>query len=236
MLHCNKPCQAHNKQSFSPMFPLFSAFQTMLNTLPAQAAQTWHKPTQFWQTIESIQTLRAQAISQWWQQAPQHLAAIQQAPTPTAKLGAMLNWQGQTVAQQWHLWAATQAHRTHMVQQLQIKPPQASANSAMSFTKAANSSVAAPSSALNAPAKPHIAPAKPAPAPITATLSLLPLDEPTPKASSASHAAVSGIQVSRTAASVARTSNGSTIGAAAASRRSVVARRQNTRRAARPGK
>jgi hypothetical protein len=215
------------------MLSFFSAMQTMLNTLPTSTVQTWHQPTQFWQTIESIQTLRAQAVSQWWQQAPQHWAAIQQAPTPTAKLGALANWQGQTVAQQWHLWAATQAHRTHLLQQL--KP--ARTNPWQGTTLAPGSAVAATpaASSVKSTINQVIAPAKPAPAPITTTLSLLPLNEPTPKASP-SNGTVSAIQVSRTAASVARTSNGSTIGAAAASRRSVVARRQNTRRAARPSK
>jgi hypothetical protein len=215
------------------MLSFFSAMQTMLNTLPTSTAQTWHQPTQFWQTIESIQTLRAQAVSQWWQQAPQHWAAIQQAPTPAAKLGALANWQSQTVAQQWHLWAATQAHRTHLLQQL--KP--ACTNPLPGSTLKPSDAAAATPAASNV--KPTInqaiAPAKPAPAPITTTLSLLPLNEPTPKASP-SNGTVSAIQVSRTAASVARTSNGSTIGAAAASRRSVVARRQNTRRAARLSK
>lgn len=223
------------------MFPFFSAMQTMLNALPASTAQTWHQPTQFWQTIQSIQTLRAQAISQWWQHAPQHWAAIQQAPTPAAKLGALASWQGQTVAQQCHLWAATQAHRTHLLQQIKPSPPamnhlwQGTALAPISAA-AATAAVSPVANSIKSTISQPITPAKPAPAPITATLSLLPLDEPSPKTSSAGNGTVSGIQVSRTATSVARTSNGSTIGAAAASRRSVVARRQNTRRAARPSK
>ncbi|MBI1308743.1 MAG: hypothetical protein GC129_02645 [Proteobacteria bacterium] len=94
-----------------------TGYQQALTNWQKAVADAWQTPSAYWQTVGSIQAERADALAQWWSQAPAHAAKVMQAQGWPQWVGATMEWQGHTIAQAINLSTSTDAYRANLWQQ-----------------------------------------------------------------------------------------------------------------------
>lgn len=108
--------QASNSATSSSN-PALTAYNQGWQQWATTMANAWQTPSEFWQTVSAIQTVRAQSISQFWQQQPQQFTTLLSCQSLPQACGHLTQWCGNNAIQAVNLAVTTQAYQSNLRQQ-----------------------------------------------------------------------------------------------------------------------